>query len=80
MFPQAKSKPTLSAAIKVTFFTAICGLMTVALEVYAIYGVYNTFTRDPPRAWPWWMYQTTLRLIEFLMGATMSYVASQPFR
>lgn len=76
-----KSRYTLSTAIKVTFFTSICGLMTVALEVYAIVGVYKTFTPlDQPKPWPWYLYHTVMRLIEALMCVAMSYVASQPIR
>nr|KAG5702226.1 hypothetical protein BaRGS_030581 [Batillaria attramentaria] len=75
-----KSKFTLSVAVKVTFSTAILGLVTVGLEVYGMVGVYKTFSDDQPEPWPFYIYHTTLRLIEFLMCASMSYVASQPFR
>ena len=77
---KVRSRYTLSTAIKVTFFTALCGLMTVGLELYAVAGVYNTFTWDRPEPWPWYLYHTVLRVLELAMCVTMSYVASQPFR
>ncbi|GFO40489.1 proline-rich transmembrane protein 4-like [Plakobranchus ocellatus] len=79
-FCKVRSRYTLSAAVKVTFFTALCGLVTIGLELYAIGGVYNTFTWKTPEPWPWFVYHTVLRVLELLMCLTMSYVASQPFR
>uniref|UniRef100_A0A2C9KAW3 Proline-rich transmembrane protein 3/4 domain-containing protein n=1 Tax=Biomphalaria glabrata TaxID=6526 RepID=A0A2C9KAW3_BIOGL len=73
-------KFTLSAGIKVTFFAAICGLVTVGLEVYAIVDIYRPFTPGRPKAWPWWLYHTVLRVIELLMALSMTFVASLPFR
>ncbi|KAK7101997.1 proline-rich transmembrane protein 4-like [Littorina saxatilis] len=75
-----KARFTLSVAVTVTMLTAVLGLVTVALEVYAVVGVYKTFSNDRPQPWPWYFYHTALRLVEFLMCATMGYVASQPFR
>ncbi|KAL8596867.1 hypothetical protein ACOMHN_060675 [Nucella lapillus] len=75
-----KSKFTLSVAVKVTFSTAMLGLLTVGLEIYGMVGVYKNFSEERPQPWPWYGYHTALRLVEFLMCATMSYVASQPFR
>ncbi|XP_076447571.1 uncharacterized protein LOC143284613 [Babylonia areolata] len=75
-----KPKFTLSVAVKVTFCTAMLGVVTVCLEVYGVVGVYRNFSEERPQPWPWFLYHTALRLVEVLMCATISFVASQPFR
>ncbi|CAH1785186.1 unnamed protein product [Owenia fusiformis] len=73
-------KLTLGIAVKITFVTAIFGLICAILQIYAMAGVYSVFSQEIPQPWPWWGFQFAQRLTELAMCFTMSYVATQPFR
>ncbi len=73
-------KLTLNIAIRVTLLTSMLGLIMAALMIYGMAGVYSIFSHSIPDPWPWWGFKFGLRLIELAMAATMSYVATQPFR
>ena len=65
---------------KVTFVTSILGLVCCALQLYARFGIYgvNSFrkTVNPP-PWPWLVFQTCFRLVEFCMACTIAYSVLQ---
>lgn len=73
-------KLALGAAVKSTFLTAACGLAVTGLEAYAVVDVYTMFRRAHPKPWPWWLYHSILRLLEFFMCLTMSYIIFLPVR
>jgi hypothetical protein len=73
-------KLTLNIAIKVTLLTSMLGLIMAALMIYGMAGVYSIFSQSIPDPWQWWGFKFGLRLVELGMCATMSYVATQPFR
>ena len=60
--------------------TAILGLLFAGIMIYAVFGVYSIFSDTAPEPWSWWTFKLCLRIIELAMCATMSYVATQPFR
>ena len=73
-------KLTLNIAIKVTFVTAIFGLLFSGIMTYSMFGVFSIFANDIPDPWPWWFFKFSMRIVELAMCATMVYVATQPFR
>ncbi|BFZ10850.1 hypothetical protein BsWGS_13889 [Bradybaena similaris] len=73
-------KLALRIAVKSTFLTAACGLAVTGLEAYAVVDVYTMFRRAHPKPWPWWLYHSILRLLEFFMCLTMSYIIFLPVR
>ena len=72
-------RPVFNAAVKITLVTAILGLITTGLEIYAIIGILD-LDGGVPDPWPWWGLNLGARLAEVCMCVTMSYVATQPFR
>ncbi|XP_076313482.1 uncharacterized protein LOC143226427 [Tachypleus tridentatus] len=78
--PKKLPRPTLGLAVKVTFVTAIFGLMMTALQLYGIIRVYGVFVKNKPEPWPWWAYQLGCRILELAMCLTMSFIATQPMR
>ena len=77
-----KRKPRLmlSCAIKVTLVTAMFGLISVALQLYAMIGVYGVYSTKAPEPWPWWTLHFSMGVVELCMCITMSYVATQPLK
>ena len=73
-------KLTLNIAIRVTLVTAIFGLLFAGIITYSMFGVFSIFSDTVPKPWPWWFFKFSMRIVELAMCATMSYVATQPFR
>ncbi|XP_013381344.1 uncharacterized protein LOC106152343 [Lingula anatina] len=71
---------TLSLAVKLVLVAAILGCLSAMLKVYALVGVYGVFSTQTPEPWPWWAFKFSFRILELCLCATMSYVATQPFR
>ncbi|XP_071507245.1 uncharacterized protein [Diadema antillarum] len=89
MMPGQRGRPIITvprnnwgSAIKVTMVTALLGLAVALLQLYGMLVVYGPVggQKQIPDPWPWWSYQFVFRLLEFLMCALMSFVATQPFR
>ena len=62
--------------VRVTFCTSLLGICCCALQIYAIFGLYNMY-RTPhfaPNPWYWLTFQSLLRLVEFAAGCTIAYV------
>nr|XP_054752353.1 proline-rich transmembrane protein 4-like [Lytechinus pictus] len=80
--PLIKPRNNWGSAIRITLVTAFLGLLIAVLQVYGMLVVYGPVggQKQIPDPWPWWGYQFTFRVLEFLMCALMSYVATQPFR
>jgi len=71
-----KSK-TIKVA-KVTFATSILGFACCGLQLYSLFGVYSLYSKAvQPSPWPWWVFQTCFRLVEFCMACTIAYSVMQ---
>lgn len=79
--PKKLPKPTLSLAVKLVLLSAVLQLLLCFLSPYAIVFLRGLFPGATARnPWFWWGYQLTCRILELLMCATMSFVATQPLK
>ncbi|XP_020613512.1 proline-rich transmembrane protein 4-like [Orbicella faveolata] len=63
---------------KVTFATSILGFACCGLQLYSLFGVYSLYSKAvDPSPWPWWIFQTCFRLVEFCMACTIAYSVMQ---
>ena len=70
-------RPNVSKLVKITYITVFLGFAGCALQLYSIFGVYNMFLDAevrPPEPWPWLVFQTLYRTVEFAAGCTLIYV------
>ena len=67
-----------SKVAKITFATSILGFICCGLQIYSMFGVYGLYSKavNPP-PWPWWVFQTCFRLVEFCMACTIAYSVMQ---
>jgi len=74
----ARRKERTSKVAKVTFVTSILGFVSCALQIYSMFGVYGLYSRAVnPSPWPWWVFQTCFRLVEFCMACTIAFSVMQ---
>lgn len=75
-----ESDPTTSEGskriINISSLVALAGLVSVALELYSLFGVYQLYDLKRPfvEPWPWWGYQTAARLIEICLCMIIVYI------
>lgn len=63
---------------KVTFATSILGFVCCGLQLYSLFGVYSLYSKAvDPSPWPWWVFQSCFRLVEFCMAFTIAYSVMQ---
>lgn len=75
--------PNVSKLVKITYITAILGLTSCALQLYAIFGIYNMYRSVGmvrPKPVPWLVFQSVFRLVELGAGLTMAYVSPRQTR
>ncbi|GIX85948.1 uncharacterized protein CEXT_271961 [Caerostris extrusa] len=79
--PKKLPKPTLGLAVKLVL---ICSFIQIALFFLSPYGM--VFLRglfpitEVPNPWFWWGYQLSCRILELMLCATLSFVATQPLK
>ena len=69
--------PNVAKLVKITYVTVFLGITCVALKLYSIFVLHNMYSDDgasTPKPWPWLIFETSYRLIEFGLGCTMAYV------
>lgn len=69
--------PNVAKLVKITYVTVFLGITCVALKLYSIFVLHNMYSDDGasiPKPWPWLIFETSYRLIEFGLGCTMAYV------
>lgn len=63
---------------KITLATSILGFACCGLQLYSLFGVYSLYSKVVnPAPWPWWIFQTCFRLVEFCMACTIAYSVTQ---
>ena len=74
-----RQKTRTSKVAKVTFATSILGFVCCGLQIYSMFGVYGLYSKSAnPSPWPWWIFQTCFRLVEFSMACTIAYSITRP--
>ena len=74
----ARRKERAFKVAKVTFATNILGFVCCAQQIYSMFGVYGLYSKAVnPSLWPWWVFQTCFRLVEFCMACTIAYSLMQ---
>ena len=74
-----RRNPGTYKVAKVTFATSVLGFVCCGLQIYSMFGVYSLYSKTVnPSPWPWWVFQTCFRLVEFCMACTIAYSVSQP--
>ncbi|KAF4529030.1 hypothetical protein B566_EDAN017485 [Ephemera danica] len=73
-FPSQNS--SLCLAVRALLATAMLMLLLAAVQLYGIFGVYAISSDEPPRPWPWWGFQFSVRVIEVSMCFLMVFVAT----
>ena len=72
------SPPTnVAKLVKITYITVFLGFVSVVLKLYAMLVVHNMYSNDGamiPKPWPWLIFESLYRLVEFGLGCTMAYV------
>lgn len=71
-------RPNVSKLVKITYITVFLGIASCALQLYSIIGVYNMYLDEgvkTPEPWPWLVFQSVYRAIEFTAVCTLAYVA-----
>lgn len=69
--------PNVAKLVKITYITVFLGITCVVLKLYAIFVLHNMYSNDGaavPKPWPWLLFETSYRLVEFGLGCTMAYV------
>lgn len=75
--PKKLPKPTLGLSVKLVLLSAILQAILCILHGIALFkGFMPQFVQKEP--WIWWGYQLTCRIVEVLIAATMSFIATQP--
>ena len=70
-----------SKVAKVTLVTSVLGFVCCGLQIYSMFGVYGLYSKVVnPSPWPWWVFQTCFRLVEFVMACTLAYSVTQPVK
>ncbi|XP_078361068.1 uncharacterized protein LOC144645377 [Oculina patagonica] len=70
-------RPNVSKLVKITYITVFLGFISCALQLYSIIGVHNMYLDEvkTPQPWPWLVFQSLYRVVEFAAGCTLAYVA-----
>lgn len=69
--------PNVAKLVKITYITVFLGLASIVLQLYSILVVHNMYSDDGadiPKPWPWLIFESLFRLVEFGLGCTMAYV------
>lgn len=75
-FPKTIPK-TVHKTLKITFFTALLGLVCIALNCYSLFGIYGVLAPSHfPDPWPWLIYQSVFRFFELAMAGVMAYTTN----
>ena len=69
-------RPNVSKLVKITYITVFLGFASCALQLYSIFGVHNMYSDEgkTPEPWPWLIFQTLYRAVEFAAACTLAYV------
>lgn len=76
-------RPNVAKLVKITYFTVFLGFVSCALQLYSIIGVhkmYNGEEMEPPKPWPWLIFQSLYRTVELAVGCTLAYVGPRQVR
>lgn len=70
-------RPNVSKLVKITYITVFLGFTSCALQLYSIFGVHNMYLSEVkiPQPWPWLIFQSLYRAVEFAAGCTLAYVS-----
>ena len=70
-----------SKVAKVTLVTSVLGFVCCGLQIYSMFGIYGLYSKVVnPSPWPWLVFQTCFRLVEFCMACTLAYSVTQPVK
>ena len=69
-------RPNVSKLVKITYITVFLGFASCALQLYSIFGVHDMYSDEgkTPEPWPWLIFQTLYRAVEFAAACTLAYV------
>lgn len=70
-------RPNVSKLVKITYITVSLGFASCALQLYSMFGVHHMYKNEemsPPKPWPWLIFQSLYRAVEFAAGCTLAYV------
>ena len=76
-----KQRPRKTSKVaKVTLATSVLAFVCCGLQIYSLIVVYGMHGKNgcPPSPWPWLVFQTCFRLVEFCMACTIAYSVMQP--
>lgn len=71
-------QPNVSKLVKITYITVFLGFASCALQIYSIlyfYKMRESNQTSLPKPWPWLIFQTLYRAVEFAAGCTLAYVS-----
>ena len=58
---------------KITLVSSVLGVACCTLQIYSLFGVYGVYSKAiDPKPWPWWVFQTSFRLVELAMRCTIA--------
>ena len=81
---QASSRQSRNNTLKVTKITvlgSLLGCVCCALQLYSVVGVYGSYSKVvDPAPWPWFVFQTSFRVVELALAGTIVYAVLQPSR
>jgi hypothetical protein len=78
MFSTTQHVPpaSLGLVLRSLLAVAMLLLLLVCVHLYGLFGVSGLYGDEPPRPWPWWGFQFSVRVIEVSVCLLMAFVAS----
>ncbi|XP_050735944.1 uncharacterized protein LOC127008243 [Eriocheir sinensis] len=71
-------KAQVQQVLLVTYVTAVLGTLLSLALVYGLYRHFTAITHLRRPAWLWFVYESSCRFLEFLMGCAMANITRQP--
>lgn len=71
-------RPNITKLVKITYITVFLGFASCALQLYSIFGIHKMFKINEmsyPKPWPWLIFQSLYRAVEFAAACTLAYVS-----
>ena len=74
-----KASPHLPyvSVIVMMLIAAVTGLLLVCVHTYGLIKVYNLFSLQRPKPWPWWAFMLSARVLELIMCFLITFMASR---
>ncbi|XP_015929304.1 uncharacterized protein [Parasteatoda tepidariorum] len=79
--PKKLPRPTLGLAVKLVLMVAIFQIILCSLVPYTVLFLQGLLPKvTTPTPWLWWSYQLSCRILELMICATISFIATQPLK